>query len=230
MSTLKIFIGFDSREHVAYHVLSHSIITRASSPVSITPLVRSALKCIYTRERGPTESTEFSLTRFLVPYLSDYDGISVFMDCDMLCRVDICQVMNEISLNNAVSVCQHNYLPTTSTKFLGQIQTCYTRKNWSSFMVFNNQLCRALTPEYVNSAHGLDLHGFKWVEDDRIGSLDLRWNWLVGEYPANYDARILHYTLGGPWFDGYQKCDHADEWFSELEMMSSAIVTRGVYG
>jgi len=173
-------------------------------PVTITPLVRRHLGVVgYARARGPLESTEFSLTRFLVPHLSNYKGRSVFMDCDMLCRVDIATLMLEIisQSDKAVVVCQHDYTPTSTTKFLNQPQTAYYRKNWSSLIVFNNAKCTTLTPEYVNTATGLQLHRFEWLRDQNaIGSLPLDWNWLCGEYARNDDAKILHYTTGGPWF------------------------------
>jgi len=221
---LNVFIGFDPKETVAYHVLANSILRRASLPVSIAPLMQSQLKGIYTRERGPTESTEFSLTRFLVPALSGYRGWSLFMDCDMLCRADIGELNACIDSmqDKAVLVCQHDYTPKTDRKFLGQVQTKYPRKNWSSLMLFNNERCRALTPDYVNTASGLDLHRFRWIDDAQIGMLPLEWNWLVGEYPASAGARIVHYTLGGPYFDDYRDCDYADEWREELRLATHA--------
>lgn len=231
---MKIFIGYDPKEAIAFHVLVHSIMRRASKPVTIIPLIQKQLRNIgiYTRERSPTESTEFSLTRFLVPYLSDYQGISVFMDCDMLCLVDIWELLQEPLLY--VNVVKHSYTPRTTLKFDNHTQTLYPRKNWSSLMVFNNALCNMLTPEYVNSTHGLDLHQFNWLQDNQIGWLGLEYNWLVGEYlydPNNEypwsapsadcqiaykdKPKILHYTLGGPWFEQYRNCDHAQEWFEE---------------
>jgi hypothetical protein len=230
---LRIFVGFDSKEPEAYHVLSHSILTRASCQIAIMPLVQSQLRSsgAYTRPRGATESTEFSMTRFLIPYLCGYAGHAVFMDCDMLCLVDVAELLDQIkqqmdwnprsrpNANKAVLVCQHDYAAKEGTKFLGQVQTAYPRKNWSSLMVFNNPRCRALTPEYVNSATGLELHRFQWTSDDRIGSLPLDWNWLVGDYAPNPAARILHYTLGGPWFSGCMECDHATEWLDERDRM-----------
>lgn len=227
MKPLNIFIGVDSREYIAYHVLAHSIMTRASRPVSITPLIQQPLRAsgFYDRERGPMESTEFSMTRFLVPFLSDYQGISIFLDCDMLCLTDICDLEFEMAKAHmmestyAVMCCQHDYTPKDSTKFLGQQQTVYPRKNWSSLMVFNNALCKALTPEYVSKASGLDLHRFNWLKDEQIGSLSKQWNWLVGEYdPVSPGGlNILHYTLGGPWFPEYSNCPYADLWRAELE-------------
>jgi hypothetical protein len=219
LSVLNVYIGYDPRESVAFYTLAHSILRRASIPVSITPLMQSQLKGLYRRERGPTESTEFSLTRFLVPALSEFRGWSIFMDCDMLCRADIAELAREIERqpDKAVLVCQHDYVPKTQRKFLNQVQTKYPRKNWSSLMLFNNARCRSLSPDYVNGASGLELHRFAWTDDAAIGALPLEWNWLVGEYEYNAAAKILHYTLGGPYFDS--SCQHADEWFAEFESM-----------
>ena len=221
---LNVYIGYDPNETVAYHVLAHSILRRASIPVSIAPLMRSQLGAMYRRERGPTESTEFSLTRFLVPALSEFRGWSLFIDCDMLCLADVAELAAVIpqSGDKAVLVCQHDYVPRTERKFLDQVQTKYPRKNWSSLMLFNNERCRALTPDYVNAASGLELHRFQWTEDARIGSLPLEWNWLVGEYEHTPAAKIVHYTLGGPYFDDYRDCDYAVEWREELARLNYA--------
>ncbi len=222
---LNVYIGFDSKEPVAFYTLAHSIVRRSTVPLSVTALKQSQLKGLYTRQRGPTEATEFSLTRFLVPALAGFRGWSVFMDCDMLCRADIAELSVHIDRQSdkAVLVCQHDYVPKTERKFLDQVQTKYPRKNWSSLMIFNNERCKALTPDYVNSAPGLDLHRFKWLDDALIGTLPLEWNWLVGEYEHRSDAKIVHYTLGGPYFDQYRHCDYAEEWFVELESMASTI-------
>jgi len=220
---LQVYIGYDPREAVAYETLAYSIRRRASVPVAIRPLVQQELRDagVYTRSRGPTESTEFSLTRFLVPALAGYEGWSVFMDCDMLCLADIAELARYGQSDKAVHVVQHDYVPSTERKFLNQVQTKYSRKNWSSVMLFNNQRCRALSPEYVNAASGLELHRFKWVDDALIGELPKEWNWLVTEYPHNPAAKLVHYTLGGPYFDEYKNCDYAREWFAEFEAMKS---------
>jgi hypothetical protein len=219
MTPLRIFIGWDAREPIACSVLAHSILTRASVPVAITPLVQPALRAsgLYRRERDPLESTAFSLTRFLVPYLSGYQGSSIYLDSDMLCRADLVDLRYTSA---AVSVCQHDYTPRTATKFLNQPQTTYPRKNWSSLMVFYGPDCRRLTPEYVNSAPPADLHQLTWA--DEIGALPLEWNWLVGEYAPNPLAKMLHYTLGGPWFAETRDCDHAKDWRAEYAAMTGA--------
>lgn len=220
----QVFIGYDPREAVAYHTLAHSILRRSSVPVAIAPVMQSQLKGLYTRGRGPTESTEFSLTRFLVPALSQYRGWSLFMDCDMLCRADIAELatFTERAADKAVLVCKHDYTPGPKRKFLNQVQTVYPRKNWSSVMLFNNARCAALTPEYVNGASGLELQRFQWARDDDIGDLPLEWNWLVGEYTRNPDAKIVHFTIGGPYFDEYRGCDYAEEWLEENRRMNYA--------
>ena len=221
---LQIYIGYDQKEAVAYHTLAHSILRRSSIPVSIAPLMQSQLKGLYARARGATESTEFSLTRFLVPALSTYRGWSLFMDCDMLIRADIAELaaFTERAADKAVLVCKHDYVPKTARKMLDQVQTRYPRKNWSSLMLMNNARCTALTPEYVNGASGLELHRFAWTADASIGELPLEWNWLVGEYPHNPAAKIVHFTLGGPYFNEYRGCDYAGEWFEENRVMNFA--------
>jgi hypothetical protein len=226
---LRIFIGYDPIESVAFYTLAHSILRRSSVPVAIAPVARTQLKGVYTRERGPTESTDFSLTRFLVPWLSGFDGWSVYMDCDMLCRVDIAPLaaMMEREANAAVMVCKHDYVPSTSRKFLDRVQTRYPRKNWSSLIAFNNRRCRALTPEFVNSASTSALHRFAWLEDPAIGGLPLEWNWLVTEYPHNPAANIVHFTLGGPYFPEYRGCDYAEEWSREFESMRQCGASSG---
>lgn len=220
---LKIFIGYDSAEPLAYHVLASSILRRATLPIAIVPLTRLSVSRIYTRQRGPTESTEFSMTRFLVPYLSNFEGTSVFMDCDMVCRVDFLELWLELLADQgkAIWCAQHDYAPKSLVKFEGHAQTSYPRKNWSSFLVFDNEKCKALTPEYVNAASGLDLHRMRWTPDETIGSLSLSWNWLVGEYEPNPDAKVLHYTNGGPYFAAYTNCDQAEAWWDEYAEMST---------
>ena len=213
---IRCFIGYDSNETVAYHVLAHSILRHASVPVSVTPLKLSQLPM--TRERTPTQSTEFSFSRFLVPWLCGYDGQAIFMDCDMLCRVDIAGLNGES--RKAVSVVKHDYQPRPEDKFLGQRQSIYAKKNWSSVMVFDNNLCRALTPEYVNSASGLELHQFKWLPSDAwIGALTPEWNHLVSEYAPNPTAKIAHFTRGTPCFAKYSECEFSDEWYAEKDRM-----------
>ena len=177
---VRVFIGWDSKEPLAATVLAHSIQRRSSVPVSITFLKLNQLKAWFNRERHPLQSTEFSFSRFMVPWLCDYQGFAIFMDCDMLCQGDIARLWDSKDHTKAVQVVKHDYSPLHATKFLNQPQTPYAKKNWSSVMLFNNEKCRALTPDYVNKASGLELHQFKWlVNESQIGELPENWNFLV---------------------------------------------------
>jgi hypothetical protein len=220
---IRVFIGYDPREAVAFSVLSCSIQARASEPVVIAPLMLSQLKAVLTRERHPLQSSDFSFSRFLTPYLSDYAGWSVFMDCDMLMLDDIAGLYRLRDERYAVMVVKHDHVPRETVKFLGEPQSKYEKKNWSSVILFNNARCRALTPEYVNSASGLELHQFKWLGDDGlIGALPDRWNHLVGYSAPRRDAALVHYTQGGPYFDEYRGCEYSREWFAERDAMLRA--------
>lgn len=215
---IRVFIGFDEKETVAFHVLCHSIHAHASEPVSIAPLSLTQLGKVFHRERNPLQSTDFSFSRFLVPYLCNYEGWGIFLDCDMLFRADIAKLWALRDDRYAVMVVKHDYVPKEETKFLGAVQTKYQKKNWSSVMLFNAAKCKALTPDYVNTATGLELHQFKWLGDDGlIGELPMRWNHLVGEYEHSNDAANVHYTIGGPYFNEYGDCDYADEWRTALK-------------
>ncbi len=220
---IRIFIGFDPRETVAYHVLSHSILSRTSQPVTIAPLALSHLTKLITREKHPLQSTDFSFSRFLTPYLSDYQGWSIFMDCDMLVLDDIVNLWQLRDDSFAVQVVKHQHIPQEATKFLGAPQSKYDKKNWSSVMLFNNARCKALTPDYVNTASGLELHQFKWLENETlIGEIPHRWNHLVDYDPPNRDVSLVHYTIGGPYFSKWQQCEYATEWFAERDKMLHA--------
>ncbi|MFM9967783.1 MAG: glycosyltransferase [Burkholderiales bacterium] len=217
---IRIFIGFDPRETVAFSVLAHSIVRRSSKPVSIVPIVLSHLSNVLTRERHALQSTDFSFSRFLTPYLCDYQGWSLFMDCDMLMLADGAGLWDRRDARYAVQVIKHEHKPRESTKFLGAQQTTYEKKNWSSVMLFNNALCKRLSPDYVNSASGLELHQFKWLENDSlIGDLPRQWNHLVGYDPPDKSAALVHFTIGGPYFSPYADCEFSSEWRAERDAM-----------
>jgi hypothetical protein len=217
---IRVFIGFDPREAVAYSVLAHSINARASEPVSVAPLALSQLRGVFRRNRDPLQSTDFAFTRFLVPYLSGYSGWSIFMDCDMLMLDDVARLWALRDERFAVMVVKHDHQPREAVKFLGQPQTSYPKKNWSSVMLLNNARCAALSPEYVNRASGLELHQFKWLETESlIGELPRRWNHLVGYYKPSRSVSLVHYTLGGPYFDEYRDCEYAEAWRRERDQM-----------
>ncbi len=219
---LRVFIGYDPREAITYSVLAHSILRHASQPVAITPIALNQLSGIYTREKNSLQSTDFSFTRFLTPHLSSFNGWSVFMDCDMIVNDDITSLFSLADEKYAVQVVKHNHIPKEETKFLGAPQSKYEKKNWSSVMLFNNEKCKTLTPEYVNTASGLELHQFKWLDSDSlIGEIPHRWNHLVAYDAPNNDVSLVHYTIGGPYFNEYTDCEYAKEWHEERRKMEN---------
>jgi hypothetical protein len=225
---MKVYVGYDSREDIAFQVCRASLLRQSSTNLQIYALKQNAVRelGLYTRPHDGTSTTEFSLTRFLTPYLAASDGWTVFVDCDFLFTADVARMVSALDRSKAVHVVQHDYKPRGTDKMDNQRQTAYPRKNWSSFMVFNGSHpdVKALTPSVVNSASPAFLHRFSWTSDEAIGSLPLGWNFLVGEYEkATQVPPAIHYTLGGPWFANYQHTDYADLWLAERDRLPRGI-------
>lgn len=210
-----IFLGYDEKDPIGYHVCVQSIISKSSLPVSITPLRLASIKGAFTRERAPGQLTDFSYSRFIVPALCGYKGWALFMDGhDMILREDIAKLWALRDDKYAVMVVKHPEF-TGKHSFRGKAIPTYPRFNWSSVMLFNNVKCKALTPEYVNTADYYNLHQFKWLRDNEIGELPNTWNHLVGYYQPRKDAAIVHFTLGVPYQGGeFANAEHAAEWFA----------------
>ncbi len=217
---IRIFIGYDNRESGAFYTLASSIQRHSSMPVSITPVSLKNLEGIMTRERHPLQTNDFSFSRFLVPWMCNYEGWSVFMDCDIIARDDIAKLWAWRDDRFSVQCVHHTHVPEESVKYLNQPQSRYQRKNWSSVVLFNNARCKALTPEYVNTADGLELHQFRWLEDEEIGYLPKMWNHLVDYDVHNQNAKLVHYTKGGPYFKNYRGCDYHQDWWKEHTLMN----------
>ncbi len=220
---LKIFVGYDSREDIAWQVCRHSLLRHGGSDLGVYPLKLSALRelGLYTRPVDAKASTEFSISRFLTPYLGAHDGWSIFTDCDFLFTAGIREIETSLDHAKAICVVKHDYTPALSVKMDGKQQHVYPRKNWSSFIAFNgaHPAVKALTPDVVNTAEPAYLHRFNWVRDEDIGELPLKWNFLVGEYPKPTTApAAIHYTNGGPWFDNHEDVDYGDLWLTERSL------------
>lgn len=217
---IRVFIGYDRRAGMIYDVFAHSVMRRSSAPVAFTPLYIDYLSQHLKREINPLQSTEFSFSRFLTPFLCDYQGWALFFDNDMIMLDDIAKLWALRDDRYAVQVVKHTHQPKEDTKFLGEVQTKYEKKNWSSVMLFNCAKCRTLTPEYVSQASGLELHQFKWLGSDaEIGEIPHRWNHLVDYDPTLPLSEVsnLHYTLGGPYYSEYIHCAYADTWLAERD-------------
>ncbi|KAJ0968842.1 hypothetical protein J5N97_021719 [Dioscorea zingiberensis] len=226
-SPFPVFIGYDPREAIAFEVCRHSLLKHSSIPLRIIPIKQSELRSsgLYWRHRGPTESTEFSFTRFLTPFLASFSCWALFIDCDFLFTADITPLLSLIDDRFAVMCVKHEYAPKESTKMDGAVQTVYPRKNWSSMVLYNcghPKNRSALTPETVSTQTGAYLHRFMWLDDDEIGEVPFVWNFLVGHNRVDPDdpetvPKVIHYTSGGPWFERYRDCEFSDLWLKELE-------------
>ena len=218
---LVVFLGYDSREDVAWRVANHSLHRHASRSLHTEALRQDILRAqgLYYRPTDPGASTEFSLTRFLAPALSEGQPWTLFMDSDMVLTGDIYRVFDHIGDGGkAVYVVKHRYSPQQHTKKGSFANTPYPRKNWSSLMLFNNKhpAVKCLSPEVVNTASPAFLHRFEWLSDDDIGTLPIEFNFLVGDYamPASLPL-VLHFTNGGPWLLEYKDSDYAQLWRDE---------------
>ena len=212
---INIFIGYDHREAIAYHVCANSIIRHSSKPISITPL---ALKNMQDYQETHTDgSNQFIYSRFLVPHLMEYKGWALFMDGDMLVRDDIEKLWALRDNTKAVMVVKHDYKTKMTEKYLGAKNEDYPRKNWSSVILWNcNHVAnKVVTPEFIETATGAQLHRFTWLADELVGELPKVWNWLPDEFGANQDAKLLHYTLGTPSFHDFATTPMGDEWHRE---------------
>lgn len=230
---MKVYIGHDPREDVAYRVAEASLRRRASGPVQVTPLRAEHLAAVGMLQR-PTDaradgdrparydlisnapmSTEFAISRFVVPHLAQ-TGFALFVDADVLFLADVAELFALADPMKAVQVVKHDHRPMTGVKMDGQTQTAYPRKNWSSVMLWNcdHPANRRLSLHDVNHRRGLELHGFYWLHDAEIGELPPEWNWLVGEQPRPDVPKIAHFTNGTPNMQGREKSPHADIWWA----------------
>ena len=218
MPDLRVFVGWDSREDIAFQVAKNSLLENATIDVEVTPIKLDQMvqQDMYSRDIDPLASTEFTYSRFLTPHLAGFEGWALFCDCDFLFFGDVKNLLQYQDEKMAICCVKHDYTPKEGTKMDGQVQTVYPRKNWSSFMLFNcgHPSTRQLTVEKVNSESGAYLHRMQWAQDDEIGEIPTEWNWLEGwnDVPESGTPNAVHYTAGGPWFEDYQDVAYADIW------------------
>lgn len=217
---IPIFVGFDPRESVAYHTFCQSVIDTASQPVSFIPLHKPLLNGFNGQRDG---TNAFIFSRYLVPYISRYNGWALFADGDMVVNTDIAKLWEwrDIWFDKACAVVKHDYTTKHPRKYIGTAiendNVDYPRKNWSSVILWNcnHYANRILTPEYVAEAQPQDIHRFSWLRDDQIGALPIDWNYLVGEYPPG-PAHLRHYTLGVSGIPHYVDDHGAMDWHRSL--------------
>lgn len=231
----KIYIGWDSRETLAYDVAVNSISRRNNTNIEISPISNKDLDSIMDDNllvprsieikdgkmwcpiSNAPMSTEFAISRFCVPFLQK-SGWALFMDCDMIVLTDIQELFNLADDKYAVMVVKHGKLEGEGIKMDGQTQTVYPRKNWSSVVLWNlnHPANKKLTIEMLNTYAGRDLHAFCWLRDDEIGELPAEWNYLVDVNLPIANPKIAHYTLGGAWINGWKNKESDEPWLKEF--------------
>ena len=252
-----IYVGWDPREDVAYKVLKYSALKHASGPINIFPIKQDPLRRIglYRRawELGSSSlpkplkeddtqhrdtfdkrpfATDFSFSRFLIPFLNRLEGWALYMDCDMYFRSDPLELFQKFNEQKYAIYCvKHNYQTGETVKMYGNQQYQYSRKFWSSLVFYNcgHEGHNNFSVDDVNTKPGRWLHNFLWLEDKDIGALPEEWNWLDGYSPISMKPKNVHFTRGGPWFEDQawkplRKQDEAysKEWLElKKEMMSS---------
>jgi hypothetical protein len=216
-----VFIGYDPLEDAAAKMLANSIRQNTREDIKIIPIIRDELLAYsrFMRPIDPNGSTQFSITRFLVPFLMNYSGTGIFFDCDMLITRDIKEMFDLADPSFAVQVPKHDYVPKTPDKMGGLPQTSYPKKQWSAVVIYNcaHESNKALTPKVVTNAEPKFLHRFEWLKEEEIGGIPLEYNFLVGEedMPDTLPFNI-HHTLGAPIFRDCQQVDYADHWKAEF--------------
>ena len=221
-----IYIGFDSSNYgqeIAWEVCRRSILKNCSdtSKIKIIKLKKKELinKGIFTRTDNDG-STEFTYTRFFVPYLNNYKGYAIFVDSDFLWECDILELFEKyISQECAVSCVKHTYTNCNGKKKMdGQVQEWYPKKNWSSLMIFNCEhpnVIKNLVLKNTNTKSPKWLHRMEWCEEEEILEIPKDYNYLVNYY---FDGNIkaLHFTDGGPWHPGCEKVIFGDRWLKYI--------------
>lgn len=244
MNPRTIFLGHDTRELDAFAVAHASAVANMKGArIPVKAIVLDDMRrlgyyvrpttvrggCLYDRISAAPMSTEFAISRFLVPHLAGRDGWALFADCDVMFRCDPAEIFDMADKRFAVQCVKHTHLPTDAAmieavnrglpvadgvKMDGQTQQFYSRKNWSSVVLWNlgHRANRKLTLDMVNALPGRDLHALCWLDDSEIGELPADCNHLVNVNARNPSARVVHFTEGVPSMKGYESCEFADEW------------------
>jgi len=223
LSKVKIYVGFDPRESVVYHTFTQSLIEKSTLPIEITPLAVTTLN--FYEETHQDKSNDFVYSRFLTPFMSNFEGWSIYVDGDMICQADIKELLELRDETKAVQVVKHDYKTKSANKYLDNKNENYPRKNWSSVILWNcaHPKHKILTPNFINEQTGKFLHRFSWLEDEEIGELPIEWNWLAIEYADNPLAKLIHYTLGAPCFKDYRATSMAENWLSMQKKICSGM-------
>ena len=240
---LDVYMGYDSREHIAAKVCEYSIVRRASEPVNVLTLNHKELREWWGFNRtwrmdevgqwwderdGRPFSTEFSHARFMAPIIhkkryehdKNVGKWGLFVDCDFLFLDDVNKLLEYTDDADAIVCVQRNWKGDEGVKMDNVIQAPYPKKLWSSIFLFNvEHPSYNLTVDDVNYKEGSWLHQFKWVDELSIGDMPRDWNYIPGDDTLDdsriKDVKAIHYSFGGPWMNSYEEVEYAEKWRKE---------------
>ena len=227
MKDNNIYIGFDSKESIASDICEFSLKKNSEKKIIVNHIKIEEMRSrnIYSRDTDKLGSTEFTFTRFLVPYLQNYKGWALFCDSDFLWLDDVNKLFSNVKDEFAIMCVHHDYKPTNNKKKLLSSQQIYPRKNWSSLVLWNcaHPSNKSVTPNLINTKDGKFMHRFGWLKDDEIGQIHYEWNWLINWYnePEDGKPKALHFTEGGPWLGkSFEKKEYSEVWLKYLEIFN----------
>lgn len=211
--TLRVFIGLDERQPIAYNVAQYSLTQAASVPVAVTPLI---LRQLPIKRRG---LTDFTYARYLVPWLCGFQGSALFIDPDTMTRGDIAK----LPWSRPESVC---VVPHTSVEKGGETVSTMFERN--AVMLFNCEKCTKLTPEWIDDGENAPNKLMEWAQS--IGELDRSWNHLVGYDVPNSAANLVHFTMGIPCHPETKGDEFGDEWRAAHRQMNGTVSWLEIMG
>ena len=205
MNEVRVFIGHDYRQPLSYNVMRYSIERHGSSNVVVRGLFLDKLPI---KRVG---ASDFTYTRFLVPWLCDYQGYAIFCDEDQVVVDDISNLLG-IAKAQKVAVSVNQDQP---------------RFEWPSVMVFDCTKCHELTPEYIEGKSN-NLYNMAWA--DGVGSFPPEWNHAVGIAATRQDAKLYHFTQGIPYWPECRGLPEDKFWWQEYEHMIKSVQWLDMHG
>ncbi len=220
---LRVWIGYDEREKIAYDVAEK---TASGWGCEVIPLYEERLRLsgmltrptdrrggLFDLNSNAPQSTEFAISRFFVPLLA-HSGWCLFADSDVVFLEDPLELMVYADPSKALHCVKHEHQMQDGTKMRGEQQTIYSRKWWSSVILWNcdHPANKRLNLMTLNQWPGRDLHALSWLSDSEIGTLPSECNWLVNVMPKPERPIVGHWTLGGPWMANWPGAEHDDLW------------------
>jgi hypothetical protein len=191
--SLNVFVGAVERDLPAVRTLAHSISTRSSVPVHVTPLTGVPVPNPRKRENRPR--TPFSFARFAIPEYCNYQGRAVYLDSDMLVFDDIAELA-VLPFGDARVLCTYQAEPPAAWKD----STWFHPGRQFSVMVLD---CERLDWDVRTIVGGLDTGRYTYsdlmfemcvVPDGQVAdSVPAAWNHL--EHYEEGVTKLLHYTV-----------------------------------